>query len=259
MNLHYFKRYLKFIDSVSASDTEQCHIHHIIPRSLGGTNEKSNLKKLTVRQHFIAHWMLAKAYNTGKMWSAFRVMCLRFKGCSRVTSKMYELSEKKRIENVVGLIANMVWVEDRWVTVQEYAEIKDKVTHHNAGKVTVREISTGNTLKVNVGFDSTKYESIKTGFVNAFDSVEGCYKEISKAEFKRFPERYSTANKGVVHCFLIDTGESITVSKEEFNRFNGIKYKHPTKGLKLKCPHCGKEGGNSLKRWHFDHCNKKGQ
>lgn len=34
--------------------------HHIIPKSLGGTNEKRNLVKLTAREHFIAHRLLTK-------------------------------------------------------------------------------------------------------------------------------------------------------------------------------------------------------
>ena len=34
--------------------------HHIIPRSLGGNNEKSNIVRLTGREHFICHWLLTK-------------------------------------------------------------------------------------------------------------------------------------------------------------------------------------------------------
>ena len=34
--------------------------HHIIPRSLGGSNEPANLARLTAREHFIAHWLLTK-------------------------------------------------------------------------------------------------------------------------------------------------------------------------------------------------------
>lgn len=56
--------------------------HHIIPRSLGGTNLPDNLVKLTGREHFICHWLLMKMV-TGpareKMIYAFRMM--------RVTSK----------------------------------------------------------------------------------------------------------------------------------------------------------------------------
>lgn len=34
--------------------------HHIIPRSLGGLDRKSNLVRLTAREHFICHWLLTK-------------------------------------------------------------------------------------------------------------------------------------------------------------------------------------------------------
>lgn len=36
--------------------------HHIIPRSMGGGNEKSNLVLLTAREHFVAHKLLTKIY-----------------------------------------------------------------------------------------------------------------------------------------------------------------------------------------------------
>ncbi len=35
-------------------------LHHIIPRSLGGTDDKDNLTYLTAREHFICHWLLVK-------------------------------------------------------------------------------------------------------------------------------------------------------------------------------------------------------
>ena len=38
--------------------------HHIIPKSIGGTNDISNLVYLTAREHFIAHWLLFKIYET---------------------------------------------------------------------------------------------------------------------------------------------------------------------------------------------------
>lgn len=35
-------------------------IHHIVPKSLGGTNRKDNLVRLTAREHFIAHRLLVR-------------------------------------------------------------------------------------------------------------------------------------------------------------------------------------------------------
>lgn len=36
--------------------------HHIVPRSLGGSNADDNIVKLTYREHFIAHMLLCKIY-----------------------------------------------------------------------------------------------------------------------------------------------------------------------------------------------------
>lgn len=43
--------------SIDTAYTEQ---HHIIPKSLGGTNEKSNLVALTAKEHYICHLLLPK-------------------------------------------------------------------------------------------------------------------------------------------------------------------------------------------------------
>jgi hypothetical protein len=40
-------------------------VHHIIPKSLGGTDKKSNLAVLTAKEHFICHWLLVKIYPDG--------------------------------------------------------------------------------------------------------------------------------------------------------------------------------------------------
>ena len=47
--------------------------HHIIPRCLGGTNDKENIVKLTAREHFIVHKLLCLIYpNESKLhWAAF--------------------------------------------------------------------------------------------------------------------------------------------------------------------------------------------
>ena len=39
------------------------HVHHIVPRHMGGTNDKSNLVKLTVEEHAEAHRKLYEQHN----------------------------------------------------------------------------------------------------------------------------------------------------------------------------------------------------
>lgn len=57
----YSKLYTKITDKAKQRITEgYTELHHIIPQSLGGSNDKENLVYLTAREHFICHWLLIK-------------------------------------------------------------------------------------------------------------------------------------------------------------------------------------------------------
>lgn len=47
----------RLLNSITDGYTE---CHHILPKSLGGSNDKSNLINLTAREHFICHLLLTK-------------------------------------------------------------------------------------------------------------------------------------------------------------------------------------------------------
>jgi hypothetical protein len=69
--------------------------HHIVPRCLGGTNDKENLVLLTAKEHFIAHLLLTKIFTTKnekiKMYWAFWNMCLTAKTNGRfISASQYE-------------------------------------------------------------------------------------------------------------------------------------------------------------------------
>lgn len=76
-----------------------CYVetHHIIPRSLGGTDDANNLVDLTAREHFVCHWLLVKM-NSGedraKMVYALRMMRAEKIGQQRyktkITARVYE-------------------------------------------------------------------------------------------------------------------------------------------------------------------------
>lgn len=72
--------------------------HHIIPKSLGGTNDKSNIVVLTPREHCLAHMLLAKMYTgeaRGKMcYALISLAKLRNKNRSAITSREYERLRK---------------------------------------------------------------------------------------------------------------------------------------------------------------------
>lgn len=83
--------------------TEYTERHHIIPQSLGGSNDKDNLVDLTAREHFICHWLLIKMTEgeyRGKMLYALQGMKAENKYqqryASTITARVYE---RYRIEH----------------------------------------------------------------------------------------------------------------------------------------------------------------
>ena len=56
--------------------------HHIVPRSLGGGNEQSNLIRLTPEDHIHAHILLARVHG-GRMWGAALLMTKKTIGCKK--------------------------------------------------------------------------------------------------------------------------------------------------------------------------------
>ena len=54
--------------------------HHILPKSLGGSDEKTNLVDLSAREHYICHLLLTKMFDKDspeyfKMIHAYMMMC----------------------------------------------------------------------------------------------------------------------------------------------------------------------------------------
>lgn len=71
----YTKWYFSIINRSSKnSSAGVIERHHIIPKSLGGSNRKENIAILTPKEHFVCHWLLTKmteGYNKQKMQYAF--------------------------------------------------------------------------------------------------------------------------------------------------------------------------------------------
>lgn len=78
--------------------------HHIIPRCMGGSNNKDNLVMLTAKEHFICHQLLCEIYPTNhQLIHAFWLMANGYTSKSqqrsyKISSRLYErLKIKRRI------------------------------------------------------------------------------------------------------------------------------------------------------------------
>lgn len=84
------------------SSTTYYESHHILPKSLGGSNNKSNLVLLTSREHFVAHKLLTKMYPESweMKFALFMMAQENTKGAKGlfVSSNTYEKLRKDSVE-----------------------------------------------------------------------------------------------------------------------------------------------------------------
>ncbi len=96
--MNYEKIYNQIIERAKSREingyTEK---HHIIPKCIGGTNDKINIVELTAREHFLCHMLLVEMYpNNIKLYQALWLMSTnrnkkehqRYKVSSRVYEKI---------------------------------------------------------------------------------------------------------------------------------------------------------------------------
>lgn len=74
-------------------------IHHIYPKSMGGSDEPDNLVYLTPKQHYTAHHLLSKIYG-GSMHNAFWIMS--FSRGFPITARQYKTAKENKILNQTG-------------------------------------------------------------------------------------------------------------------------------------------------------------
>jgi hypothetical protein len=98
--MNYEKIYDSIIDHAKSRTTltELFDKHHIIPRSMGGSDGKSNIVKLTLREHFVCHLLLAKIHGGGMLHAA-----LMLSSFGRYGSRHYKWVRERYIkERLIG-------------------------------------------------------------------------------------------------------------------------------------------------------------
>lgn len=96
---HHYNRYTRFIGSLRGQSVDgYAEVHHIVPRSLGGSDDADNLIRLTARQHYVAHWILARALG-GSAARAFFMMS-NFGKYGQVNSTTYAIARQEYADQV---------------------------------------------------------------------------------------------------------------------------------------------------------------
>lgn len=99
----YYRWYFNICkNALERDEPELFEKHHILPGKFGGSDNKSNLAKLTFREHMICHRLLVKMLPKGKMKRDMSFALVRFMSCNKnniarrkLTSREFEQLKKE--------------------------------------------------------------------------------------------------------------------------------------------------------------------
>ena len=240
----YTRWYNQIVERARFRITEDyTETHHILPRSLGGSDDIDNVVELTAREHFICHWLLVKM-TTGeahyKMLNALRMMRAEKPGQKRyqtaITSRVYESikqeysrlqSERIRGEN------NPMWGK----------------THTEEARQAISEKNTGKKLTEE---QIARQVAAQTGRKRAPFTEEWRAKMAEKKKGENNP-RFGVELSEATRQKIGDRIRGRKQTPEEKAR-RAEANRGKTKP-KILCPHCNQMiAVNTYPRWHGDRC-----
>jgi hypothetical protein len=228
--MNYNKIYNNIIEKAKSENRKKggeiyYESHHILPKCLGGEGETkqwrthSNIVLLTAREHFICHWLLHLIYPDNKKLSmSFWTMCNLKNNKQNRYKPSSRIFEYAKLKMAETKKGNIGF----WKGKHLYETTKIKISETKKG-VPIH----------------TEENKIKLGLRS-----KGNKDRLGKKHTDEAKNKISETNKK-----RYEMNPSIKVLQSE-----KLKNK-PQK--KIKCSYCGKEGGNTMGRWHLENCKYK--
>jgi len=190
--------------------------HHILPRSLGGTDDADNLVNLTAREHFLCHWLLVK---------------------------MHTGDARKKMISALYLMRGVNTYQDRYINSRVYESLREEYAEY---------ISSLNSGRVQPLEEKVKQVAAQTGRKRAPFSEEWRAKMAEKKKGENNP-RYGVELSEETRRKIGDRIRGRKQTDEEKAR-RGAANKGKVKP-KLLCPHCNQMiAVNTYPRWHGANC-----
>lgn len=247
--MDYKKLYKNLIDAGKNRGIPEGYkeVHHIIPKSFGGSDDPENLVALTAREHFVAHRLLAKMYpNSGMAHAVYKMACSnltmkRFK----VTSRVYEQLRKDHAQRV---------------STDEVAKMKKSIAAKGKKQGDEHIRARTESRKQNGPWLSEETKS-KIGKKHKGKIGPWAGKTIpddmisKRTESRKANGNYNWSDEQKEAQRLRKLGKPNNkrpLTDDEKSKLKEEKTKPVT------CPHCGKVGAMMvMPRWHFDNCKNK--
>lgn len=217
--------------------------HHIIPKSLGGSNDDDNLILLTPKEHYIAHLLLTEIYegkDKAKMCYALLKMCQNNPNQKRgYSSKRYEKAKQLVSENCSGgnhpSSGKNLWSD------KQKKEISERMKGENNPMYGNKPWNYGKTLTPLSSEHKQKISESLTGYKKSNETkkkISESHKGKKKSEEHKRKLSESLKGRKVPRDVVEKTAKKLRGRKQPL----------------IECPHCGKQGGTTMYRWHFDNC-----
>lgn len=239
--MNYKKHYNRLIDrSCNRILDGYVEKHHIIPRCLGGTDDKSNIAILTPEEHFLAHQLLIKIHPGNRdLIYATQLMTTHHTNV-RINNKLFGWLRR---QCALAMSTQM----------KEYQRIHGHPKGmlgktHTKESNAIRSVSCKKAMVEAVGVSVYAY-NLDGSFYKEYVTLTDCALDLhTNASNVKY-----TAEGRFKHC------------KGKQLRYNFVEsidpYISPFAGVPKQsyiCPHCGKEGrGPAMKRFHFNKCKEK--
>lgn len=232
--------------------------HHIIPLSLGGSDDPTNIIKLTYREHFLSHkllYLFTVGMDKSKMGFALHRM-------TTINNKnqIYRIKNSREFEKIKKEIYEFIRGEN----------------HPSYGKKIFKDFQKEKMSNDKMGDKNPMYgkKPWNYGLTKENSDVIRKYSEKFSERFKNgeiiIPNQGKKTEAGLKKISLLFKGKPKSEShKKKLSEINrGKKLSDETKqkmsisrkGKKQKlltCPHCNKQGGTTMYRWHFNNCKTK--
>ena len=218
----YTKWYNNIVSNAQAraATTGYTEKHHIIPKSLGGANDKNNLVVLTAREHFICHWLLTKMVLNKTLKQKMQFALNSFRRTSSNQSRHVLLSRHYEIIRKQVSIARS----------EAQKGNKFALGHKHSPEAIAKRVRalTGQKKRPRTIEEKLHLSLVLTGLKRSEETKQKMRKPKSASH-------------------------RLNLQKPRGPRGPVLALQVPKK--KVTCPHCGKIGGaGNMKRYHFENC-----
>jgi hypothetical protein len=217
--------------------------HHVIPRSLGGSDDADNLVDLTAREHFVCHWLLVKIHtgeSRNKMIYALRMMRAEKHGQqryeSKITARVYE-SIKKEYSEIAS--KRFSGVGNGFYGKHHTPEAREAIRQKNTGK----QITDEQREKLVQAMTGKKREPFSDEWRAKLSAAK------QGENNNRYGVEVSEETRAKQRAKALGRKQSAETVQKKADAIRGLKRE------KRHCAHCDQMiAVNTYARWHGSHC-----